>query len=224
MGHKQILDLVAELSENNIDKPPLIIELAGTPNSGKTSLINELENVFGRFKIKCKIICETAQYCKISNKKSPEFNYWTALETIQRIMVVIDQGYKLILCDRGIFDALTWLRFYYNRNLIGESEYRKSVDFYLLSRWRQFVHYIILITCEPNMAIQRDSAYKEFEKYGTIVNPETLEDINNAINNTKQKYESFFNRIITYDTTKDIENIKSEIKKQLYEYLLLYMQ
>ena len=149
MKREQKLNLISDLSNNDINKEPLIIELSGTPNSGKTSLIEEIDGAFRRYDIKCKVICESAKYCKISNKKIPQYNYWTALETIQRIISVIDQGYKIILCDRGIFDAITWMKFYYNNKLIKKDDFDSTIKFYSLNIWRQFIQYVILITCDP---------------------------------------------------------------------------
>lgn len=224
MTREQKLNLISNLSNNDINKMPLIIELSGTPNSGKTSLIEEIDSAFRRYDIKCKVICESAKYCKISNKKTPQFNYWTALETIQRIISVVDQGYKVILCDRGIFDAITWMKFYYNNKLIKKDDFESTIKFYSLNIWRQFVQYVILITCSPNVAIERDSAYKEFKKYGTIVNLETLQDINLAITESKEEYSHIFNNVLSYDTTNDIESIKRKITDKLFDYLLFYMQ
>lgn len=224
MKREQKLNLISDLSNNDINKAPLIIELSGTPNSGKTSLIEEIDGAFRRYDIKCKVICESAKYCKISNKKIPQYNYWTALETIQRIISVIDQGYKIILCDRGIFDAITWMKFYYNNKLIRKDDFDSTIKFYSLNMWRQFIQYVILITCDPQIAIERDVTYKEFNKYGTIVNLETLQEINMAINESKEEYSYIFNNVFSYDTSKDIEGVKRKITDKLFDYLLFYMQ
>lgn len=224
MKREQKLNLISDLSNNDINKDPLIIELSGTPNSGKTSLIEEIDGAFRRYDIKCKVICESAKYCKISNKKIPQYNYWTALETIQRIISVIDQGYKIILCDRGIFDAITWMKFYYNNKLIRKDDFDSTIKFYSLNMWRQFIQYVILITCDPQIAIERDVTYKEFNKYGTIVNLETLQEINIAINESKEEYSYIFNNVFSYDTSKDIEGVKRKITDKLFDYLLFYMQ
>lgn len=224
MTREHKLNLISDLSNNDINKMPLIIELSGTPNSGKTSLIEDIDGAFRRYDIKCKVICESAKYCKISNKKTPQFNYWTALETIQRIISVVDQGYKVILCDRGIFDAITWMKFYYNNKLIKKDDFESTIKFYSLNIWRQFIQYVILITCSPNVAIERDSTYREFKKYGTIINLETLQDINLAISESKEEYSHIFNNVLSYDTTYDIEGIKRKITDKLFDYLLFYMQ
>lgn len=223
MTYTEILNTLSELSKQT-EKPPIIIELAGTPNSGKTSLINDINTVFRRYHIKCKTIYESAQLCKISNKKSPRFNYWTALETLQRILSVIDQGYKIILCDRGIFDAISWMKFYLNNKNITQSEYKIIQDFYLLEEWKQYFQYIIIMTCDANISVQRDLVYEDFGKYGTIVNPDTITEINKAIFETKEKYHDKFNKINFYDTSYDIDKVKKQVMNALFEYLLFYLQ
>lgn len=224
MTKEQKLNLICDLSNKDINKSPIVIEFAGTPNSGKTSLMEELDVIFRRYKVKCKVICESAKFCKVSNKKSPGFNYWTALETIQKIIYAINRGYKIILCDRGIFDAITWMQFYYNSDLIKKNHFEVTIKFYLLETWKQFIQHIILMTCTPQIAIQRDTTYKEFKKYGTIINPETLKNINIAIEDTKKDYANLFNSMVSYDTTNDIEDIKQKIIDSLLTYLIKYLQ
>lgn len=223
MKYTQILEHLSVLS-NITNKEPIIIELAGTPNSGKTSLINSINTSFSRYNVKCKIIRESAQFCKISNKKTPQFNYWTALETLQRILSVIDQGYKVILCDRGVFDAISWMKLYLNNKYITQEDYNIIKNFYLLKEWNQYFYYIIVMTCDADISVQRDLDYNEFEKYGTIVNPNTISEINNAIFETTIEYYNKFNKIEVYDTSNNIEDVKKQVMENVFKYLLSYLQ
>lgn len=223
MNRSQTLKLISNLSDNN-DKLPMIIELAGTPNSGKTTIINELDTVFRRYNINSKVICESARYCKITNKKSPQFNYWTALETIQRIISMIDQGYKIIICDRGIFDAITWMNFYLNNKLISKKDFDTTINFYMLNEWRQYVHCVVAITCDPQISINRDIDYKEFEVYGSIVNPQILPQINKAIIETIEDYKKHFNKLMYFDTSDDLSKMKKRIVNDILNTLVHYLQ
>lgn len=222
MNKHQTLELIANLS-TEVSKMPIIIELAGTPNSGKSTIANEIDSIFRRHKIKCKVICESARYCKIHNKKTPQFNYWTALETIQRILSEIDRGYKIIICDRGIFDAITWMRFYLNNNLLSKKDYNTVVNFYQLNEWKQYVYCVNVITCAPAISIKRDIDYSEFGMYGSIVNPLILPKINLAIEEAVNDYKNNFN-IKCFDTSTDIKKIKEDIVNHILEMLLFYLR
>ena len=73
MNKNQTLQLLSNLSIKQ-EKTPIIIEFSGTPNSGKTSLIDEINTIFGRYKIKSKTICESAKHCLRNNSKNSCFN------------------------------------------------------------------------------------------------------------------------------------------------------
>ena len=65
---------------------PFIIEVLGTPNSGKTSAIQTFEKVLKRSNVKYKIIYEGASRCKIKDKLSPNFNFWTLSDTMKLLL------------------------------------------------------------------------------------------------------------------------------------------
>ena len=148
----------------------------------------------------------------------------TALETIQRILASIDQGYRIIICDRGIFDAIVWMRFYLNNKQISSQDYNTITKFYLLNEWKQYTQYIIAMKCDADTSIKRDIDYNEFAVYGTIVNPEVIPQINNAIDETIKIYFNNFINIAQYDTTNNIDKTKKDIMDQLFSYLVFYMQ
>lgn len=222
MSREQKIEEIARLSHKT-DKMPILIELAGTPNSGKTSIINEVDKLFRRNKIRCKVICESAKYCKIIDKKSPRYNYWTALETIQKIMEVVDQKYKIIICDRGIFDAITWMRFYLNSETITRKDYLSTIEFYLLDEWKKYVHCVKVITCEPQISMARDTDYSEIRTHGSIVNPEVLPRINEAIDETVKEFQNQFD-VKCFDTSEEIREVKEKVINHIVDSVCHYLQ
>ena len=100
----------------------LVIEISGTPNSGKSSVIKSIEKMMIRSNICHSVIQESALKCKIQDKLSEDFNIWTACETICSLVHSLNHHKDVIILERGIFDALCWCEFHFRRNNLNCAE------------------------------------------------------------------------------------------------------
>lgn len=107
---------VLKLKNLHRQRRPIIIEFCGSPKAGKTSSITALNIFLKRNGFKTVVLTERASVCPISDKQSPVFNVWTCSATINEINEKMDkansggESIDVILCDRGIFDALCWCK------------------------------------------------------------------------------------------------------------------
>ncbi len=191
----QELESIAKVVKKK-DNKPIIIEVSGTPNAGKTMALSRLETILKRhFSLPTKVIYEAAKLCPIKDKYSPLFDYWTANTTINRLLDSISKGHKLIICERGIFDAISWLTTYSYDKLISKENLQKTTDFYFLSEWAQFLEYLFVMKCSVQTSIQREAVDGLLTSEGTIVNEQTLvkleKGISIAINNNADKIKNY---------------------------------
>lgn len=198
---------------------PIIIELSGTPNSGKTTALSAISDVMTRNQITHTVIQESASRCLITDKLSPEFNYWTASDTIQRLIRASQENIPLILCERGLFDALTWLDFHFQRNQIPEAEFIAMNNLYLLYQNLLSSNYVLIMKCSSDVSILREYAERN-TYYGTIINPVILNQINDSINRCTHRYHSHFSDLQVFDTSnmplaEAVTNIITEILSYL---------
>lgn len=202
---------------------PLIVEVMGTPNSGKTSALNTLDTLLRRYKItNVKIIYEAAQKCSISKKYSVQFNLWTALETMKNIIHNIDKGYDIIICERGTFDAICWAKTYYNDNAISDEEFKLVYNFYNSFDWAKYLKYILVVMCEPEIAIAREEKNEMILKEGTIVNDSVLKKLNRAIKESIHIMDNSSDNIYysLIDTTnRDKQNTNSIIVRSILNFI-----
>lgn len=107
-------------------KRPIVIEFSGLPNSGKTTLLYNLMNLFNSSTMNAIIMQEPAEFLpKVIPKGSTEQNLWITLETIQKSLEVIFLSEAdFILQDRGFYNQLFWAKMYEEKNL----EYTKYVE------------------------------------------------------------------------------------------------
>ena len=185
---------------SKIQHKPFIIEVTGTPNAGKSPAITLLARLLNKYHFRVKVIYEAASRCRLSNKYTPEFNYWTACDTIKQLLEGIDSKFDIIICERGMFDAICWSHVYLSDGSISQDEMHCLSKFYLFPFWKNHIRLVCLFKCSVKESLKRERV-GDNEFVGTIVNNIVLENINSAINKTKIEYGSEFERIIEIDTT-----------------------
>ena len=198
---KKIIDISSNFKiKHNI---PVIVEVSGTPNSGKTSTTQTIEKLLKRSdsRLKVKIIGEAANRCKIKDKLSPDFNQWTASETIKLLTEVVYNDYDLVICERGIFDALCWIQFHFNDGRISKREFDAMSSYFSLQTYVDKIGILIVMKCGVDTSISRENMHGIVDTKGTIVNEEVLMKLNSAIEQTYLKYKNFFADSLILDTT-----------------------
>lgn len=99
-------------------KRPKIIEFSGLPNSGKTTLLHNLQEICKNNNVSARIVQEPAELLPTCILKgSVEQNLWITLETLQlclEIKRITDVDF--ILLDRGFYNQLFWASMYKKDN------------------------------------------------------------------------------------------------------------
>lgn len=200
---------------------PFIVEVLGTPNAGKTSAIQTFEKVLKRNGIKYKIIYEAASRCKIKNKLSPEFNLWTLSETIKQLLEVYSGNCDIVICERGLLDAICWCELYYQDNQINKEEYYKLLDYILLKRFIGHINCCYIMECSIEVSLERENLSGLLEVTGTIMNEEVLSKYNASLEKSKQLYGKYFNKLIKLDTS---TLSQADINRQFISTILDYIK
>ena len=190
---------------------PLVIEISGTPNSGKSSVIKSIEKMMIRNNICHSVIQELALKCKIPDKLSEDFNIWTACETICSLVHSLNHDKDVIILERGIFDALCWCEFHYRRNKLNSEEKNIFNRILTMDRFTKPISILYIFSCSSETAISREYSVFLHSTEGRIINKNTVDQINDSISFVKQKYASIFARVDELDSTgytpKDLEEI-----------------
>ncbi len=179
---------------------PLIIEVSGTPNSGKTSVINMLRNNLRRCHIPHSVIYESANKCKINDKLSENFNIWTTCNTICSLIEKTESNKDVIICERGIFDALFWCNFHYSRNNLDDNEKKIFENVLSLGRFTDLISILFIFKCSAEASIRREGLLLTHTE-GRIVNKSVINQLNSSIDITRQNYGSVFKKTIEIDTS-----------------------
>ena len=233
---KEIANNIHKLKDDmkNEGRPlrrPIVIEFCGSPKSGKTSCINALNIFLKRNDFKTKILTERAGVCPIRSKQNPIFNIWTSTSSINELNTLIDSNrmvrggdgeVDVIICDRGVFDALCWFKWLCKNDNMTAQEYNTMVDFVLLDRWRKNIDLVYTFVASPEESINREYANLLVTKaeVGSIMNPEVLEEYLSALKEIETEFGVKFRNIKNIDTTKKTQNqVGYEVTKGVLEVL-----
>ncbi len=201
-------------------KVPFIIEVLGTPNSGKTTAIQTFEKILKRNNIKYKIIYEVAGRCKIKNKLSPDFNLWTMTETMKQLLEIFNSNYDIVICERGLLDTICWCDLFLKENKILKDEYENIVNFVLLNRFTKNICYSYIIKCSVDASMKRENLDDLLDIKGSIVNETILKKYNDSLECVSKKYVSNFQKIEEMDTSNMTQiEINKSFVNSIFNYL-----
>ena len=197
---KEYMSLILSQYKKKMSSP-FIVEVLGTPNSGKTTAIQTFEKILKRNGIKHKIIYEAASRCKIKNKLSPEFNLWTLNETIKQLLEAYSGNHDIVICERGLLDAICWCELYYQDNKLTDHDAQKIREYILMNRFTSRISCCYIMKCSVQSSIRRENLSGLLDVTGTIVNDVVLSKYNAALAMCKDNYGSNFGSIMELDTS-----------------------
>lgn len=207
---KSALQLRAEAAETKFRQKarrPIVIEFAGMPKAGKTTTLNTIHGFLKRCGFKVETVVERASVCPIRDKKHFNFNVWTACTSLTQILEKTQaqpspNDPDILILDRGIFDALSWLSMMEKMGRLRKDERKIIEDFLLISDWRERIAGVIVMKAAPEDAMEREMSTLPVQgKGGSIMNQDVIKQM---LANTNQCMDRFRNRFKLHevDTSK----------------------
>jgi len=185
---------------------PVIFEFAGVPKAGKTSTLNALQAFLKRCGFRVEIVVERASICPIRDKTHSNFNVWTACATLAQILEKTHGPPRLddpdiLIFDRGLFDALCWLRLMERLERIRPKELQAVEAFLRMAEWRKRISAVFVMMASPEDAMRRERELLTTErKDGSIMNKKVLAQMSNTIRETSKNLKKEF-RIFEIDSS-----------------------
>lgn len=184
--------------DRSVHPRPFFVEFSGTPSSGKTTAITELDKFLRRQDLRVWRPQEGAEVIRHMPRGGPLFNIRTALYVLE---IIIDQCqnavYDVILFDRGIFDAMTWTEHWYSKGGMGKSEQQTVRQFLELPYWVSQMDCVLMMVCDPKEAVRRDLRIAQIKAEGPSTNADNLAKLVEIYKKLQQQ----FPQIHLMDTT-----------------------
>lgn len=168
-------------------KRPLVIEFSGLPNSGKTTLLRNMDKLCECNNVNAVIMQEPAELLpKIVPKGIIAQNLWITLETLQKSLeLTYMTDVDFILLDRGFYNQLFWATMY--------TEKDAAYSAYIADFMKKFAEmynvkpdYLYIVDVEVDESIRRRMATGEpvtFSKKDFLIN-------------YKKEFEKFYKKLI----------------------------
>jgi len=154
---------------------PFFIEFTGSPSSGKTTVITELDKFLRRHGLRVLCPQEGAEVIRHISRKTPLYNIRTALYALQ-YLIDLSHGhlYDVVIFDRCIFDSYCWMMNWREKNLLNKEEEAIIQSFYLSRFWVDMIDKAYFMICDPEVAMDREHRIALSRKLGETTNMETI--------------------------------------------------
>ena len=111
---------------------PFFLEFTGSPSSGKTTTITELDKFLRRQGFRILRPQEGAEVIRHIERNTPLYNIRTAIyATTQLIDISASHSYDIVIFDRAIFDPYCWMLYWREKNLLTDEEMLLYQTFFL---------------------------------------------------------------------------------------------
>lgn len=193
---------------NTLDMKPYVIEFTGTPRTGKTSIIKNLEEFFKKGGYKVCILEEftTSKYYKekiyptLKNEYRKVVNTEIPKHVYEQLVNALKKDYDIIIIDRSLFDRCIWIDRLHLQNGIDNDDLNEYFNKYI-PIIRQNIDMVVATYSDSKTSMIRDyEANLSLEKRN-FLNEKNLEEYNISLQNMLKLFKDNEYNINFYDTT-----------------------
>ena len=168
---------------------PFMLELFGTPKSGKSTMKEMLRHFFRRQGWKVSAPTEGAEVVELP-RVEPAYNFQTAEYALGEARKrFFDRSFHLVIFDRAIYDGVMRMEYYRSKGVISPEQQRLIEGYYLLPWNAEMFDMHVCLVASPEVAIKRELARALSKKHGETMNPQTLTGLLDAHGRMWQRLE-----------------------------------
>jgi len=134
---------------------------------------------------------------------------------LAEVLDAVDQGFDLVILDRGFFDALVWLELQRNRQQVTGQEAQTFEQFVLLERWRRLVDVTVVMSVSPAEAMLREQHGRLIPRRGSVMHESTLAMFNDALVAARRKHGTLFQLEDINSTEGDAKDVAARVVANL---------
>ena len=190
---------------------PYVIEFTGTPRTGKTTLINNLEDFFKKGGLSVDVLEEFTTSKKYKEKIYPTLknNYKNVINTeipkyvLEQLKESIEKNKDIIIVDRSLLDRLIWANRLWCKGGFTKQEYHHYKDTYI-PLIKEYIDIIIGTYANSTTSVKRDYKNSLALEERHFLNIDNVEEYNYSLGNVEtlcKENKINFHRIDTEDRT-----------------------
>lgn len=202
---------------------PFFLEFTGSPSSGKSTTITELDKFFRRQGFRVLRPQEGAEVIRHIDRTTPLYNIRTGQYALN-LLVDLSVGtlYDIVIFDRCLFDVYGWMEYWYGKGRLSEEEKKLIQDFFLSRFFTDKLDLVYFMVADPAVAMARELRVSLTQKLGETTNPQTIQTLVKRYQEVYQLLASKYPQLRLVDTTHLTEQAMVEtIAKDVLETLAL---
>ena len=198
---KKILQTLTALKTKQFHRP-FVIEITGTPEAGKTSVINTLTRFFKRCDWRVHNPTEGAEVIEKVPRINHIYNIRTGIYALSELLDnVYSLDFDLIIFDRGLYDAFCWQEYWLKKEIISLDLAQTNQTFFTQSEILKNIDTCFFVVCQAEESMRRADQWNLSKKQGETTNPETIKNLIDIWKNCHQQFSESGNSVILLDTT-----------------------
>lgn len=199
---QELLRIFNELKSKNFYRP-FVIEITGTPDSGKTSVISTLTRFFKRAGWRVLNPTEGAEITKKVPRTTHLYNIRTGIYALSELLDnVYSLDFDLIIFDRAIYDAYCWQEYWLRKKIIPPEVAEFNQKFFTQPELLNKIDVCLFVICQAEEAMRREAEWALTDKRGETTNSETIKNLVQIWQNCFEKLQKNKAPTVLTDTTK----------------------
>jgi thymidylate kinase len=201
---KEILEFFTELKTGSkILYRPFIIEITGTPDSGKTSVIATLTRFFKRAGWRVLNPTEGAEITKKVPRTTHLYNIRTGIYALGELLDnTYSLDFDLVIFDRAVYDTYCWQEYWYRKKIISRQVADVIQGFFRQPEVASKIDTCFFVICSAEEALRREAEWALTVKQGETTNLESIEKLINIWQDCYQRFTELKAPVVLLDTTK----------------------
>jgi len=156
---------------------PFMVELFGTPKSGKSTMKEMLKHFFKRNGWSVSTPLEGAEAVELP-RAEPQYNFQTAEYALSLARErFYNKRFHLVIFDRAIYDGVVRMELYRRKGIITAEQQAVIEGYYLLPWNADLFDMHVCLVADAETAIKRELSRALTKKHGETMNPQTLNDL-----------------------------------------------
>ena len=204
---KLLREMHAFLKRNLRDETPrpLVVEFTGSPDSGKTTLINGIDSIFRNSGFRVHRPQEGAEVFRALSRKTPLYNLTTgAYGLINVSSAATGRDYDVVLLDRDLYDAHGWMLFWRRKGNLNEQDKKEFQRFFTHPLALEYIDLCLYVVCSPKEAMRRaklDAPTIVESKEGSYTNLKTIGELVEIFTRSHDEMNTNGKPVILIDST-----------------------
>ncbi|MDO8575044.1 MAG: hypothetical protein Q7R61_02100 [bacterium] len=197
--------------DENFLPRPFFLEFTGSPSSGKTTTITELDKFLRRHGFRVLRPQEGAEVIRHIPRTTPLYNIRTGLYALSKL---IDESYghlyDVVIFDRCIFDVYSWMMYWEEKSKLSQEEKVLIQQFFLSRFWTDKIDAAYFMICDPEEALKRELRIALSQKLGETTNPATIKTLVKRYKSAYKILSPEYKQLRLMDTTRVAEQVMIE--------------